>query len=406
MNRIFIAGAGFPQLSLLREARELGLFVVSCDMNPDAVGRPLAHGFEPISTRDTSRMAEFARAERVDGVTSTGSEVSVRSAARVAALLGLPFYVDEPTLRRCQDKEAMRRAYEKAGLLALPYVTTHTWEHALAFAETHGYPLVVKPREGWGQRGVSRADSKEELEVAFRDALEVTTFGDPGVLVEPFFSGSEYSVNGWVSRGDLTAYAVTERVTLPGKRPLGVMLEEVFPSGLSQADEARVVAAAGAAARALGLSEGPCYSQVGFGKQGVFVFETAARLGGGFDAELTRHASGVSLDRRLLGMALGRAEWAGPVHATDKKAAVVIQFGVADPGLVTDISGFSDLRASEGVLDAALFVKPGERVPPLTDSSKRASYLLAHGASRHEARARAKHALSKLRIHVTQEQKP
>ena len=64
------------------------------------------------------------------------------------------------------------------------------------------------------------------------------------MVVEAFLEGREYSVNGWIEDGRLVSYCVTERITVPGRRPLGVMIAEVYPSGLAQADEAIVVAGA------------------------------------------------------------------------------------------------------------------------------------------------------------------
>ena len=101
------------------------------------------------------------------------------------------------------------------------------------------------------------------------------------------------------------SYCVTERLTVPGRKPLGVMLAEVYPSGLTPDDEARVVEEARRGAAALGHVRGPCYSQVALGPSGCVLFETAARLGGGFDADVTRLASGVDLYDRVLGVAVG-----------------------------------------------------------------------------------------------------
>src|SRR5580704_18310009 len=85
------------------------------------------------------------------------------------------------------------------------------------------------------------------------------------------------------------------------------MIAEVYPSGLAPEDEARVVDEARRGAAALRHVRGPCYSQVALGPNGCVLFETAARLGGGFDADVTRLASGVDLYTRVIGVALGDA---------------------------------------------------------------------------------------------------
>jgi biotin carboxylase len=257
----------------------------------------------------------------------------------------------------------------------------------------------VKPSRGWGQRGVARVDDAHELERAFEEArAHSASAGLPLVVGEAWLEGREYSVNGWIENGRLESYCVTERITVPGRKPLGIMIAEVYPSGLSREDEARVIDEARRGAAALGHGRGPCYSQVVLGERGCFLFETAARLGGGFDADVTRLASGVDLYDRLLGVATGddALERQGAVAGTHGGA--IAKFLVARPGPVRAIHGFEEARALAGVVDAEAFVPVGGRVLPLTDSAKRAAYVLAHGADRDEATARADAALGLLHV--------
>jgi biotin carboxylase len=222
-------------------------------------------------------------------------------------------------------------------------------------------------------------------------------------VVEEWLDGREYSVNGWIEGGRLVSYCVTERITVPGNRPLGVMLAEAYPAGLSPANEARVVDEARRGAAALGHGRGPCYSQVVLGPRGCILFETAARLGGGFDADVTRLASGVDLYDRLLGVALDdgsleRQGATGPVHA-----GAIAKFLVARPGVVRAVLGLDAARSVAGIADVEVFVPVGGRVLPLTDSAKRAAYALAFGASRGDATASADAALGRVGIETAED---
>jgi biotin carboxylase len=400
--RLLVVGCGFPQLSLVRAARRRSWHVVGADMNPQAVAVPLCDEFHEVSTADVDRLSALVARARVDAVTTTGSEVALRATASVAAKVGLPFYADPDTIRRCQDKDEMRAEYRKAGLAVPGFARCETLEQARLFAEENGFPLVVKPSRGWGQRGVARVEDRRELDVAFEEArAHSAAAGLPLVIVEAWLEGKEYSVNGWVEGGRLASYCVTERLTVPGRRPLGVMIAEVYPSGLSPGDEARVVEEARRGAAALGLVRGPCYSQVAMGPGGCFLFETAARLGGGFDADVTRLASGVDLYDRVLGVAVGDGalERQGPVGSAHGGA--IAKFLVAAPGRVVGVAGLAEARALEGVDDAEVFVPVGGRVHPLTDSAKRAAYVLCHGGTRAEATARADAALGQIHVETS-----
>jgi biotin carboxylase len=397
--RILVVGCGFPQLSLVRSAKGRGLYVIGADHNPRAIAVGLCDEFHEVSTSDVAGLCALVARVRADTVTTTGSEVSLKATAQLAAQLRLPFYAQPETVRRCQDKDAMRLAYAAKGVPVPGFARCGTLEEARAFAHERGFPLVVKPARGWGQRGVARVEDDGELARAFEEAhVHSASAGLPLVVVEAWIEGREYSVNGWIENGRLESYCVTERITVPGKRPLGVMIAEAYPSGLSAADEARVIEEARRGAAALGHVRGPCYSQVALGERGCFLFETAARLGGGFDADVTRLASGVDLYDRVLGVALGDAALERQGVIVPPHGGAIAKFLVARPGRVSAVVGLDEARALSGVVDAEVFVPVGGRVMPLTDSAKRAAYVLAHGAARAEATSRADAALARIRI--------
>jgi biotin carboxylase len=403
VTRLVVVGCGFPQLSLVRAARARGVFVIGADANPRAVGVPHCNEFFEVSTSDVDGLCDVVRRADARALTTTGSEVSLKATAHVAARLGLPFYADPETVRRCQEKDAMRAGYRAAGLAVPEFARCESFEEALAFARARGFPLVVKPSRGWGQRGVARVNDEAELPRAFEEArAHSASAGLASAVVEEWLEGREYSVNGWIEDGALVSYCVTERITVPGNRPLGVMVAEVYPSGLPADVESRVVDEARRGAAALGHRRGPCYSQVGVGvgvgARGCFLFETAARLGGGFDADVTRLASGVDLYDRLLGVAFGDAALERQGVVGPVRRAAIAKFLVARPGAVRAVRGLDEARAIRGVDDVQAFVGAGGRVWPLTDSAKRAAYALAHGATRTEANARADEALELVSI--------
>jgi biotin carboxylase len=407
LTRIVIVGCGFPQLSLVRQAKRRGLFVIGADANPRAVAVAHCDAFFEVSTSDVEAVLDLVRRTRADAITTTGSEVSLKTTASVAARLGLPFYADSETVRRCQDKDAMRDAYAAAGLTVPSYGRCESFEQARDFAHRTDYPLVVKPSRGWGQRGVARVENDSELDGAFGEArAHSARAGLPVVIVEEWLEGREFSVNGWIEDGRLESYCVTERVTLPGCKPLGVMIAEIAPSGLTRSDEGRVVDEARRGAAALGHMRGPCYSQVALGRRGCVLFETAARLGGGFDGDVTRLFSGVDLYDRVLGVALNDPALERQGATGPARAAAIAQFLVARPGIVRAVSGLDAARAASGVEDAQCFVPVGGRVLPLTDSAKRAGYVLVHGSSRREAMARADDALALLSMETREEPRP
>jgi biotin carboxylase len=164
------------------------------------------------------------------------------------------------------------------------------------------------------------------------------------------------------------------------------MVAEVAPSGLTRKAEGLVIAEARKGAKALGLTRGPCYSQVAFDvrTERAYLFETAARMGGGFDADVAFLCSGVNLYDRILGVAVGDAELERAGRSAVARGAAIVKFHIGKPGIVQAKHGLEAAREQPCVLAAELFPPVGARVHPLTDSAKRTGYVIAAGATRDE----------------------
>ena len=113
---------------------------------------------------------------------------------------------------------------------------------------------------------------------------------------------------------------------------------------------------------------------------------------------MTKLASGVDLYDRVLGVALADRELEQQGVAAPAHGGAIARFLVAAPGRLHSVGGLEEARAMPGVDDVQVFVPPGGQVLPLTDSAKRAAYVLAHGSSRKEAEQRASEALQGIRI--------
>lgn len=397
-RHVLVVGCGFPQLGLIRAARRLGYEVTGADLNPNAVGVPEVDHFLQASTGDVGAICSAYKESGAGGIATSGSELALTTTSHAAERLGVPFYADTETVYRCQAKDAMRAGYRAAGLEVPFFEPCLTLDDAKSFADRVGYPIVAKPAHGWGQRGVSRVDRPEDLEKSFVSASKAS-HGGGGAVLEACVEGHEMSVNGWVEDGRLVAYCVTDREVFPGTQPLGVMRSEVTPSRAEDSFVQRAVDAARKGAQALGLRRGPCYSQVAVSADKAVLFETAARLGGGFDADVTYLACGVDLYARLLGVAFDdpELEASGEPHAI---TPALVRFLAPQPGQLQAIEGLERVKQMPGVVDAAVYPQPGDFIEPLLYAAKRIGHILVTGSSREDVVARADAAESQLRLVV------
>jgi biotin carboxylase len=209
-------------------------------------------------------------------------------------------------------------------------------------------------------------------------------------LVEELVDGPEVTVVGFSVDGEFHALVVTDRVVAEPPA-FGVALAHVWPSHA----QGQSLDVAGAAVAALGIANGPSYTQLRIGPGGPQVIEVAARLGGGHDAELVEAAVGVDLNALAIGAALGN-ELVVNRHKPVVGGAVT-RFLVAPPGVLESVDVPDDL---DGVRRVRIYREPGYVFAPLRRGSDRAGAILVTGDSRDEAVERAERAAAAIRFQV------
>ena len=151
------------------------------------------------------------------------------------------------------------------------------------------------------------------------------------------------------------------------------------------------------AVEALGIEDGPSYTQLRLGDRGPEVMEVAARLGGGHDAELVHAAVGVDMNGLALAAAFGEALTLEDLKPgpEQRPGGVVTRFLVSSPGVLERVSVPDDL---EGVVSVRIYREPGYVVGPFRRGTDRVGALLVVGATRDEALARADAAAERIRF--------
>ena len=191
----------------------------------------------------------------------------------------------------------------------------------------------------------------------------------------------------------------TDRV-LADPPAFGVALAHVWPSELAPATVEAAIDVARAAAEALGIENGPTYTQVLVGPNGPVIGELAARLGGGHDAELCLAALDVDLNALTLAAALGDEIPRGRLVPDATVGGACIRFLVAREGELEAVEGVEDAAADDGVAWVRVYREPGAAIGPLRHGSDRVGAVLAVGTSRADAVARGERAAGRVRFRV------
>ncbi len=367
--------------------------MIAADRDPAAPGFACADRRAIISVEDEPQLDRLATAERIHGLVAPGIDWPVAIAARIAERLVLPHPIDPATAVLATSKLRQRERFAEAGVPHPRHIVCATLDDARTAAGALGYPCVVKAPDRQGQKGLVLVPDESMLADAFELALGESRSNV--VLVEELVPGREVTVNAFSIDGRFTPLTVTDRVVAEPPA-FGVALAHVWPSSLLASELDSAVEAARAAAEALGVRNGPSYTQIVVGERGAFVVELAARVGGGHDAELCAAAVGVDLNGLALAAALG--EPVADPQPFGAAGGACVRFLVPEPGELLQVEGVQEAEAVEGVVWVRVYREPGAILGPLRRGTDRAGAVLAVGGSRDEAVERAGRAADCIRL--------
>lgn len=377
-DRVVILGASDLQLPLIEKAKSLGFETHVFAWAANDVGEKAADVFHPISLTETEEILRVCREIRPAAVASIASDLAAVSAVRVAQALGLPGNPPE-TAVLASNKAAMRDAFQRAGL-PTPWHRKIAEGEPLPAVSCLPFPLIVKPTDRSGSRGIFRMETPEGLAEAVAFA-QGESF-ERAAILEEYIEGKEYSCECISESGRHTALAITEKYTTGA--PHFIEIGHIQPSGLLPETEERVRRTVFRALDALHVRTGASHTEFRITPNGeIQLIETGARMGGDcIGSDLVPMTTGFDYVKMVLDAALGRPIDRSPALQALPAAAVRYLLNQED------LDHFTRLKRErpEAVLREHIHFDPDRRVG---DSSSRHGFYIVRAGSREEARALA-----------------
>jgi len=376
-RKVLIIGAGPAQYQGIAKAKQMGLFTIVTDCNPGAPGLAIADVPLVLDVKDCENSIEVARQYQIDGVFSIASEVSVRTVAAVAEelkLLGLSGEV----ARIVTDKALMREKYVGQGVPSPRFQVAYSCEEASKAVEELSLPVVIKPTDSAGSRGVTKVDTEPQVEDAFEKAKRFSEQGK--VLIESFMEGVEVSAEAFVYRGKIKILALSDKIRTPPPYLLDTTV--VFPSNYPKDTKDRICEVARKAVKAVGINNGPVHIEIMMTPEGPKMVELAAR-GPGFKVftDMIPYVTDVDVVEGVIRLALGEE----PDLEIRARRGSVLKFIDARPGRIKDIKGKEQVRNISGVYDFELYLGIGDEIKPLTCGDDRVGHMISFADSREKA---------------------
>jgi len=365
MERIVIIGASYLQLPLILRAKELGFETHVFAWEEGAVAKELCNSFYPISITEKERILEECTNIKPLGIISIASDLAVITVNYVAEHLGLIGNSTSSSL--VSTNKFLMRAALRARNLPCPGFIHCTQENIPSTINNLKYPLIVKPVDRSGSRGVTKILSPDGLPSAVDRAIFYSMSKE--CIVEEFVTGEEISVEVISWQGKHRLLAITDKITTGA--PNFVETGHTQPSKFALFQD-RIRQVVFDALDALGVLNGASHSELLIGNDGkITIVEVGARMGGDFiGAKLVELSTGFDFLKAVIYVCLGKYTETEFSASISKVSGV--RYLVPMSGTVTSIN----VRPSEKIMDYGIQCKIGDEIEDIHESADRKAFYV------------------------------
>ena len=183
-KKLMLLGGIRYLLPVIKAAHEQGYYVITADYLPDNIAHKFSDEYVNVSIIDKEAVLKVAQEKQIDGIMSFGVDPGVVSASYVQEQMRLPSFGPYESVCILQNKDRFRVFLAEHGFNGPKAKGYESVIDALADKDTLDYPVIVKPTDSAGSKGVSRVDKPEQLEAAISYAFNKSLSGH--IIIEEF----------------------------------------------------------------------------------------------------------------------------------------------------------------------------------------------------------------------------
>ena len=324
MKKILVIGAGFLQDFVIQKAKSMGYETITVDANPSAAGFRHADKYKVINIVDEEACLAYAKEEKIDGVLTAATDYGVLTAAYIAKELGLPGLNYEVAKLIKNKYQVRKRLFEsKVDDTEQTYEVSENTDLS-ALVEKLSFPVMVKPCDGSGSRGVARIDEVSQFADACKNAMAASI--THRAVIETFITGREYGAESLVVNGEVHVLGIMKKwMTAP---PYYAELGHAIPSGLEDEVEKKVIECVKKAITALGINSGAVNMDLLVTEDNkVYIVDIGARMGGNLiGSHVIPYGTGIDYMGNMIKNAVGDTVDLRPVTKPTTVATRLLAF--------------------------------------------------------------------------------
>ncbi len=369
---ILILGAGPDQLPMYKAARRRGLTVVGADGRGDAVARPWADHFLHIQSTAGEEIVHLLGDIVPDGVVSPGNDSFHRAIHYLTNHYHLPALLTTAAVEASCNKAYFCEQVATRGICVPRGKSSQDAAELEAYAQTKGFPLIVKPIDASGNKGVTCVLQDAD----FAPALARALVHSPGkqVLVEEYIEGQHGGIEVFRLEGETKLMAVSQRHH--SGPPDFLTLKHVVGLPLPEELRQKMTFAVNTICDTFGIQTGPLNLDFVIRDGAIYFLEMGARLSGNGFPFLVKQCYGWDTYDMALQVALGEGRELALIKPAEANIGGILIVKSAVTGVLQAFEHLETIRQHPAYVEEHLFVQPGMPVTAFSQANHRLGYFM------------------------------
>ncbi len=295
-KKLMLLGGIRYLLPVIKAAHEQGYYVITADYLPDNIAHQYSDEYVNVSIIDKEAVLKVAQEKEIDGIMSFGVDPGVVAASYVQNKMGLPSFGPFESVEILQNKDRFRAFLQKNGFNVPQAKGFDSIEAAMEEIYWYPWPVIVKPTDAAGSKGVTRVDKPEDLKPALEYAMKHSISGH--IIVEEFIEkeGCSSDTDSFSVDGKLVFVSFcAQRFDVDATNPYTPAAYS-WPSTFTKEQEKYLTSEIQRLITLLGLKTVVYNIEVRVGTNGKpYIMELTPRGGGNRLCEMLRYATGVDM---------------------------------------------------------------------------------------------------------------
>ncbi len=306
MKKLLLLGGSRYLLPVIKAAKELGIYTITCDYLPNNIAHKYSDKYVNVSIIDKEAVLAKAMELKVDGVLSFACDPGVVTMAYVTEKMGLPSVGSYESVCILQNKGLFREFLSKNGFSVPKAKSYRSVDDALNDTEDFNWPVIVKPVDSAGSKGITKVEKPSQLEQSIKYALHFSHCNE--FIIEEFITQKGFSsdTDSFSINGELKFVSFSsQRFDKNAENPYTPAAYS-WPATISDKNQKLLTSEIQRLIKLLGMKTSIYNIETREDEEGnAYIMECSPRGGGNRLAEMLRYSTGVDLISNTVKAAVG-----------------------------------------------------------------------------------------------------